>query len=213
MKIEIRADSVEIEGYVNAVGRDSRRITNEYGEQFVEQVQPGAFAKALNAASEPIAILLDHDAKRKLGDTSDNLILEEDSIGLHAKATVTDPEVIELARNKKLRGWSFGFFALDEKVSYDYDNHVERHVITELDLVEVSIIDDTMRPVYAGTSISARADEERHMLCRALDSDEIRYILSETRANAEETKTETKKETKEVVDYSKYHDAINTLRR
>ena len=49
MKITIRADdSVEIEGYVNAVGRDSRRMVDQYGNDFVEQMQPGVFALALS---------------------------------------------------------------------------------------------------------------------------------------------------------------------
>ena len=51
MKIRIRADSVEVEGYVNAVGRDSRKLVDEYGYPYVEQIQPGAFAKALSTRS------------------------------------------------------------------------------------------------------------------------------------------------------------------
>ena len=206
MKITIRADSVEIEGYVNAVGRDSRRMTDEYGNAFVEQMQPGIFALALSKRAEPVQILLNHDKSRVLGDTSTNLSLEEDSIGLHALATITDPQVIELARSGKLVGWSFGYKGLDERRSYDYDNHIERSIVTELDLVEVSIIDETMVPCYAGTSIHARAED---IVTRAMDSDVIRIIDNvdvQPRAEHIEEPDNTP------IDYGRYHDTIKRLR-
>ncbi|MGQ7189771.1 HK97 family phage prohead protease, partial [Escherichia sp. HC-CC] len=54
---------------------------------------------------------------RKLGSIENgNLELYEDNIGLRAIATVTDEQVIEKARNKELRGWSFGF--VSEKDSW-----------------------------------------------------------------------------------------------
>lgn len=205
MKITIRADSVEIEGYVNAVGRDSRRMTDEYGNDFVEQIQPGTFALALSKRTEPIQILLNHNKTRVLGDNTTNLTLEEDSIGLHAGATITDPEVIELARSGKLVGWSFGFKQLDCRRTYDYDNHIERSVVTELDLIEVSIIDDTKLPCYAGTSIHSRAEE---ISTRAMDSDVIRIIDDvQHRAEHIEEKPDIKP-----VDYSRYHDTLKKLR-
>ena len=99
MKIQIRSDSVEIEGYVNAVGRDSRPMRDRStGERFVEQIVPGAFTRALSR--NDVDLLLDHDEKRLLGNTKTNLELTEDSIGLKARATVTDKEVIEKARAK-----------------------------------------------------------------------------------------------------------------
>ena len=48
MKVELRNDSVYIEGYVNAVGRDSRPIRDKTtGKRFVEQIVPGTFKRAL----------------------------------------------------------------------------------------------------------------------------------------------------------------------
>lgn len=220
MKITIRADSVEIEGYVNAVGRDSRRMTDEWGNGFVEQIQPGTFALALSKNAN-VDMLLNHRAERKIGSTDEkNLELEEDSIGLHARATVTDPEVVQLARNGKLVGWSFGFYQLDSRAAYDYDAHVERSIVTELDLKEVSIIDDTMLPVYAGTSVHARAEEKDKLITRAMDRDIIRTIERAEEQQAEEdTKEpepaqEAKAEPEQRAhDYSKYHEIINRLRR
>ena len=46
MKINIRADSVEIEGYVNAIERNSKPLWSRMG-QFIERICKGAFKKAL----------------------------------------------------------------------------------------------------------------------------------------------------------------------
>lgn len=208
MKITIRSDSVEIEGYVNAVGRDSRRMVDQYGNEFVEQMQPGVFALALSKNAN-VQMLLNHNEARVLGDTQTNLDLEEDSIGLHARATVTDPEVIELARAGKLVGWSFGFYQLDARTAYDYDSHVERSIVTEINLKEVSIIDDTMLPVYAGTSVHARAEEKEKLITRALDRDIIRTVDNqEGESQPEQRATES-----DLPDYTKYHEIIKRLRR
>lgn len=215
MKITIRSDSVEIEGYVNAVGRDSRRMSDEYGNGFVEQMQPGVFALALSKNAE-VEMLLNHKADRVIGKTGDNLELEEDSIGLHARATVTDPEVIQLARDGKLVGWSFGFYTLDSRTAYDYDTHVERSIVTEIDLREVSIIDDTMLPVYAGTSVHARAQEKDKLITRAMTSDVIRTMdnrKAEEPKELQEEEPAPEQRAEETPDYSKYHETIERLRR
>ena len=112
MKIEIRSDHILLDGYVNAVGRDSRVIPDRRGG-FVKQVSPGTFARALGRG-KPITLTLNHG--RVLGSTATGeLELREDNIGLRAKARITDPEVIEKARGKKLRGWSFGFLSVKDK--------------------------------------------------------------------------------------------------
>ena len=157
MKIQIRSDSVEIEGYVNAVGRDSRPMRDRStGERFVEQIVPGAFTRALSR--NDVDLLLDHDEKRLLGNTKTNLELTEDSIGLKARATVTDKEVIEKARAGKLRGWSFGFYDRDSR-SEEAREGLKRRYVEDMELKEVSIIDDRKLPCYEGTLISTRADE------------------------------------------------------
>lgn len=212
MKIRIRADSVEIEGYVNAVGRDSRRMTDEYGGDFVEQMQPGVFALALSKRSEPVLMLHNHKQDRVIGSTDDNLELEEDSIGLHAMATVTDSEIVQLARDGKLVGWSFGFRQLDTRTSYDYDLHIERSIVTELDLVEVSLIDDTMLPIYAGTSVHARAEDKEKIITRAMDKDVIR-VFDEQKTEEPEERAGEPEEPKKPVDYTEYHKLIARLRR
>ncbi len=194
MRIELRADSVLIEGYVNAVARDSRPMRDKgTGQRFVEQIVPGAFKRALE--QNEVDLLLDHDDNRKLGSTQSNLELREDAIGLRARAEITDPEVIQKARDKKLRGWSFGFYERDASEE-DLPNGMKRRYIEELQLVEVSLIDERKVPCYVGTSVETRAEGKEILTTEPL---EIR---------AEYAKVETPKET---VDYSSYKNRIKKL--
>ena len=69
MRVEIRNNSIIIDGYVNAVARDSRLIPDVKGS-FREQIVPKAFQRALEKA-ENVDILLNHDKNRKLGSTTE----------------------------------------------------------------------------------------------------------------------------------------------
>ena len=157
MQIRVNGDSVEIEGYVNAVERKSKPLWSRMG-QFVERICKGAFKKALGR-NDNVRILLNHDPERDLGGTKDgNLELEEDNIGLHARATITDPEVVKKARNGDLVGWSFGFYDRDVENKRDEDGFPLRDV-RDLDLEEVSILDKTTTPAYDGTLVAVRSEE------------------------------------------------------
>lgn len=160
MDMEIRADgSLHIEGYVNAVERDSRTVICPECGKCVEQIRAGAFGEALRAAKN-VDILLNHDKSRKLGSTSEGtLSLYEDNIGLRASADIYDNEVISEARAGKLRGWSFGFKKLSSEIE-NRANDIPRRIVTSMALSEVSLIDDRYTPCYAGTSIEMRADGE-----------------------------------------------------
>lgn len=104
MIIEIRNDSVTLYGYVNAVARDSRPMLDENGEKFVEQISPHAFQRAIEKGDD-ILCLLNHETSRVLGSTRQgNIELFEDNIGLRAICRITDNEVIQKAKNNKLRG-------------------------------------------------------------------------------------------------------------
>lgn len=180
MRVEVRTDSVTIDGYVNAVGRDSRPLRDRNGERFVEQIVPGAFKRALERAKN-IRILLNHDKNRDLGGTDSNLELKEDAIGLRAITTITDPEVIKDAREGKLRGWSFGF--CERKASEeDTSNGMKRRFVEDLDLLEVSLVDQKKVPCYAGTSIECRAEdgEDEVVYTRELETE---VVISEERAS------------------------------
>lgn len=172
MQIEIRSDSVLIKGYVNAVERDSRKIQSPRGE-FVEQVRSGTWKNAIEKR-EDISALLNHDWSKKIGSTKDNLELREDNIGLYAELRATDPDIIKKAKDKKLVGWSFRF--IKDKESWGKtDDGTERRYLDEIDLLEVSVLDDTKTPAYYGTSVEARDNEEVNIEQRFL-RDTVEYI-------------------------------------
>ena len=157
MQITVRADSVEIEGYVNAIERASKTLRDRVGE-FIERICKGAFKKALERA-EDVRLLLNHDASRDLGGIKDgNLELYEDSIGLHARATITDAEVVEKAKRGDLVGWSFGF--TDRDVDKTLENGVTVREVKDLNLYEVSLLDRSKSPAYDGTLVCVRSGDE-----------------------------------------------------
>lgn len=159
MRVEIRNKSVILDGYVNTVARDSKPMLDGNGEKFVEQITPKTFQRAIEK-SEDILCLLNHEPSRKLGSTKDgNIKLFEDNIGLRAICEITDSEVIEKAKEQKLRGWSFGFEAVKEHEEAAGEN-LKRRFIDEMNLLEVSIIDDKKVPCYIGTSIETRAEKQ-----------------------------------------------------
>lgn len=159
MNISIREDKVIIEGYVNAVERNSKPL-NERGVTFIERIAAGAFKRAL-ARARDIRILLNHNAARDLGGIKDgNLELEEDNIGLRARAEITDPEVIDDARKGNLVGWSFGF--TDDNVTQlrDEESGLPLRKVNDLDLLEVSLLNRKKSPAYVGTLVNVRDDGE-----------------------------------------------------
>ena len=124
MQINIREDSVEIEGYVNAVERNSKPLLSRMGK-FIERIKAGAFARALKR-NDDVHVLLNHDWQRDLGSTKQgNLELAEDNIGLRARFTTSDKDVMEMAKRGDLVGWSFGFYDRDVK------NGVENGMLTQ----------------------------------------------------------------------------------
>lgn len=158
LRIEIRNDSVLLDGYVNAVARDSRPMLDDNGEKFVEQISPKTFQRAVEKSND-ILCLLNHEPSRKLGSTKEgNIELFEDNIGLRAICKITDSEVIKKAKENKLRGWSFGFEALKEHEEV-LEHGLKRRFVDDMNLFEVSIIDDRKIPCYVGTSIETRADK------------------------------------------------------
>lgn len=156
MQITIRADSVELEGYVNSIERKSKPLWSRIG-QFVERICKGAFKRALER-NDNVRIMLNH-TKDIGGQKDGNLELYEDAIGLHARATITDPEVIDKAKEGRLVGWSFGFYDREVEQKRDEDGYPLRDVI-DLDLEEVSILDDRTTPAYDGTLVSVRSDDK-----------------------------------------------------
>jgi HK97 family phage prohead protease len=223
MKIQIREDSVTIEGYVNAVERASKPLYSRLG-RFVEKICAGAFKRALGRA-EDVRILLNHDWTRDLGGIKDgNLELEEDNIGLHARATITDPEVIKDARNGDLVGWSFGFDDLPNGVeeTRDEETGLPFRKVKDLKLYEVSLLNRRKSPAYVGTLVNVR-DDGSTILYSEDTEDEAELIDETTKEALEEIREDTQVETKEPETepaktevsseyYARYRNIINELK-
>lgn len=160
MRIEIREDSVMIDGYVNAVERDSKVLHNAKGS-FVERIKAGAFQRSLDRAKRTgynVKVLLNHDYSRELTSTRDATTkIYEDNIGLRCKCEIRDADVVKKAREGKLTGWSFGFLTIRD--SWEMENEMSHRELRELELKEVSILDDRKVPAYSGTSIETRDDD------------------------------------------------------
>ena len=219
MNVEVRGDTVVISGYVNAIERFSKPITDTLRNRvqtFIERIKAGVFRTALKR-NDDVKVLLNHDMNRELANTKDGSAkLEEDNIGLRAEVIITDAEVVEKARQGKLVGWSFGFYANADEVGAEGKNTTR--TITDLDLVEVSILDDTKSPAYYGTSIEARCEqggkrmevreevlneEQVQEEAQGIDIDQLAEIVANkvvamlTEQKAEETEEETEEETAE----------------
>ena len=157
MKIEIRADGAHISGYVNATEKKSRPVITPYGK-VIEEIEPRAFEGAISRSGN-IALTVDHDNSHIYAETKDgSLILYEDEIGLHADVTITDPELIEIAKKGKIRGWSFGMYNVRDELEQRAEGLPLRR-IKSLDLDHITLV-VKKNPVYSATSIEIRADTE-----------------------------------------------------
>lgn len=94
-----------------------------------------------------------------IGDTKSNLSLKEDVIGLRAHLETADPEVVKLAKGKRLRGWSFDIIRPVE-VRAELPNGIPLRTITDFEITEVSLVSDKMRPWYESTTVETRAGED-----------------------------------------------------
>lgn len=191
MKIIIREDKVTIEGYVNAVERNSKPLT-ERGVTFIERIGAGAFKRAIERAKD-IRILLNHRKDRDLGGLSDgNLELEEDNIGLKARAEITDPEVIEDARKGNLVGWSFGFADEDVTQLRDDESGLPLRKVKDLDLFEVSLLNRTKSPAYVGTLVNVRDDGTEERVNYSEEYEDEVEVIDEVETRSEDPQEETK---------------------
>lgn len=160
MKIEIRsANEAIIEGYVNAVERDSRLLHRSMCAgakgSFYERVRAGVFQRALDSGK---VVELRHNHGRVIGGTDSNLQLKEDNIGLHARAVITDPEIVAKAVAGELRGWSFGFNCVKDDWE-DIGEGIQRRNLDEITVSEVSLLDSSRTPAYIGTSVEMRDED------------------------------------------------------
>lgn len=202
MNIRITSDSVEIDGYVNAVERLSRPLKDRTGE-FVERIKAGAFNRAIER-NDDIRILLNHDYSKDLGGTKDgNLELYEDAIGLHARACIKDEDVIRQARAGDLVGWSFGFS--DIEVDYGEENGLTVRNVNDLKLYEVSLINREKLPAYAGTLVSVRSADGVLFVSDITES-ETKLTEEKVAERAEESDDKT------AINYDEYKEMIKEMK-
>ena len=193
---------------VNAIERKSKPLWSRMG-QFVERIRKGAFKRALER-NDNVRILLNHDPDRDLGGTKDgNLELEEDNIGLHARATITDPEVVKKAKNGDLVGWSFGFYDREVENKRDEDGFPLRDV-KDLDLEEVSLLDRNKIPAYDGTLVAVRS-EESSVFYGETFADEINLREVEEE-KTEEVNDEPKQPEAEAINYDEAEKLISDMK-
>lgn len=221
MNIRVKGDIVEIEGYVNAVERKSKTLQDRFGE-FVERIKAGAFGRAIKK-NPNIRILLNHDWDRDLGGTDSNLKLEEDAIGLHARATIQDAEVAEDARKGNLVGWSFGFEDVKDGVEITQEEGLPVRNVKDLELYEVSLLNRKAIPAYDGTLVTVRAlDDKQTVIKRSvvyefdgnieIDSPEETEPPIEERAEVEEKQDNEHADESGAVDYTKYKEIIAEMK-
>lgn len=173
MKIEIRGDDMaEISGYVNVTEKKSRPVITPHGK-VVEEIEPRAFADAIKRA-ENVTLSVDHNKDVFAETRSSTLKLDEDDIGLHAEAQITDPDLIALARKGKIRGWSFGMRNVADELEPRAEDLPLRKV-KALDLDHVSLIVNKL-PVYSATSVEVRADGAEDIEIRARADENVQIV-------------------------------------
>lgn len=209
MRIEIRSDSVILDGYVNVTDRSSRILPSPRG-RFKEVIVPKTFERAL-LKTQNVDLLFNHDKNRKLGSIQDgNLELREDNVGLRAIATITDPDVMEKAKKDELRGWSFGFQVLADSWTDDSEIGIQKRMVSEMNLLEVSVLSVT--PAYIATSIEMRGEES--LICEERN-EEFSPTIEDNSAKPVETipvvdKNDEEKREK-ALDYSIFEHEITIL--
>ncbi|NFA43373.1 HK97 family phage prohead protease [Clostridium botulinum] len=201
MRIEIRSNKVILDGYVNAVCRDSKPLMCPRG-LFVEQIKEGVFTRALERATD-VKLLFNHKGSRQLGSIKQgNLQLFEDNIGLRAIAEIEDPEVMDKAKSGLLQGWSFGFIKNSDK--WEESEPYQRRYVEDMELLEVSILDKT--PAYNGTSVEAR--DNKDVLTETRGS-HFKAVIEEMPIN--EVPEDPEDPEKRNIDYSKFEETLKLI--
>lgn len=196
MNVEIRADGIHFDGYVNVTGKMSKPVITPNRQRVVETIEERAFQTALGRTSN-VELWLDHNPNRVIAQTKDGTMeLREDQIGLRASGVITDQEVVQNA--KRLKGWSFGMKKVKDQIEERADQLPIRHV-KSFDLGHIALLLHK-NPAYSATTIELRADEENFEEMELRESGEMEV----------KNMVETPKETK--VDLSQYQKRINRLK-
>jgi uncharacterized protein len=168
-ELRFRPRAVRSEGdgrYVSGYASVFNQIT-DIGP-FLEQVKPGAFARAISDRQD-VRALLNHDSNLVLGRISNgSLHLKEDTFGLWFRCDVGrtkfGDDLLEMIRRQDVRECSFGFSVApggEEWTTVTSDSgRRELRTLTDLDLFDVSAV---TFPAYSGTVVGV---DERASLAR-----------------------------------------------
>jgi HK97 family phage prohead protease len=130
---------------------------------YTEEIRRGAFKRSLNTNPD-VPLLVNHEGLPIARTRSGTMMLSEDRIGLHVEAKLDkdDPVVQDIARKMK-RGdvseMSFGFQAVDQEWSADFDKRVI--LAAEINRGDVSICTHGANPATSSSIRSGLTLEQR----------------------------------------------------
>lgn len=169
MKIEVRADgTVQIDGYVNVVERESKPILTPHG-MVNERIEAGVFQRAIDMVQN-IDMTIDHTEKIVASTKAQTLQLHEDAIGLRAIAKITDQQTVQAAKEGRIKGWSFGMTNIQDNLEKRGDDKLPLRHVTGFTLDHVSLLIDKI-PAYAATSAELRSGNETMLEERSMKTE------------------------------------------
>lgn len=152
-------DGLTLEGYA-AVFNSPTRIEDLFGE-FDEVIAPGAFKRSIGQKGPSgIRLQFDHGRHPLIGSIPLGSIdtLQEDSRGLHVRASLTDNWMVQPVRDAirdgSIDGMSFRFRVVNETV--DQTVEPELRTVNEVELFEVGPV---VWPAYEQTTVGVRSRE------------------------------------------------------
>jgi len=108
-------------------------------------VRPGAFARALKRGAGAVPLLWQHEAGRPIGRIE---YLREDKRGLRVIGRLVDAKAAALLKDGAVGGLSFGYRVREAKGQQPRE-------LTDLELVEVSLVTFPMQPKARVHAVSA----------------------------------------------------------
>ncbi|HBI7133080.1 TPA: HK97 family phage prohead protease [Clostridium perfringens] len=155
-----------ITGYVNVPNKLSNPLKDKNGKIFVETVETGVFAKAINEAREKgknIPLMFRHKDI-----ISDNVEICEDEVGVKFTAYDVREDIFNQIQNDGGKiNCSFGFTPIKEKV-IDISKNLYKRILEEINLLEITI---TPYPAYNSSVAYTELREEGE------DEMELRELL------------------------------------
>ncbi|KNF06971.1 phage prohead protease, HK97 family [Gottschalkia purinilytica] len=142
-----------IGGYA-AVFNQYTTIRDRWGDEFQEQIVPGAFEEALENNS--ILALYNHDWSNVLARKDVNMTLQEDDVGLKFEINLPDTQLSrdlsQLMAEGIVNQCSFGAYV--KKNEWKFTEDGDFRILQELDLREITI---TPIPAYPQTNAEVRS--------------------------------------------------------